>query len=111
MDREQLKQNLSGFFAECKRRGQPIADYCISDAFPGIQGTSYILEVKAPWVDDADCSDALDFLFEILFQTTEEETRKHIFSIQVLNSKDEWHCSSQPFSFDVDKNSLINITS
>jgi hypothetical protein len=42
------------------------------------------------------CSDAIYFLFDILWETTDEDVRKKIFSIQILDSKDELHCWSEP---------------
>lgn len=38
------------------------------------------------------CSEAIDFLFDTLWDTTSEEVRKKVFSIQVFDSKDELHC-------------------
>lgn len=92
MDREQLKALLEPFVARCAEKGKPIADMCIEAAFPGDLSTSYIVQVKAPWVDDLDCSEALDFLFDRLWETTDEETRRKVFSIQVLDSAAALHC-------------------
>jgi hypothetical protein len=94
MDRKKLKELLQPFVKQCSEKGKPLTDMCIEEAFPGDSSTSYIVQVKADWVDNTSCSDAIDFLFEILWETTSEETRKGIFSIQVLDAKDKLHCSS-----------------
>jgi hypothetical protein len=96
MDKEQLKNLLQPFQRKCAEKGMPVADICVEEAFPGDISTSYIIQVKAPWVDDMDCSGAIDFLFDTLWETTNEETRKKVFSIQVLDSRDVLHCMSEP---------------
>ncbi|AEI49966.1 hypothetical protein [Runella slithyformis] len=95
MDRRELKYLLKPFQEKCAENGKPLSDICIEEAFPGDTSTSYILQVKAPWVDEMYCSTALDFLFDVLWETTDEETRKKVFSIQVLDSSDELHCYSE----------------
>lgn len=92
MDRTELKQVLQPFQAKCAEKGRPVADICVEEAFPGDISTSYIIQVKAAWVDDMYCSEAIDFLFDTLWETTSQEVRKKVFSIQVLDSKDELHC-------------------
>lgn len=94
MDRTELKERLTPFQSKCSEKGKPLADICIEDAFPGDKSTSFIVKVKAPWVDDMYCSDALDFLFETLFESVDEKTREKVFSIHVMDSSDELHCWS-----------------
>jgi hypothetical protein len=96
MDRTELKDLLKPFEAKCAEKGKSLTGICIEDAFPGDSSTSFIVQVKAPWVDDMYCSDAIDFLFDILWETTDEETRKKVFFIQVIDSKGELHCVSEP---------------
>lgn len=50
--------------------------------------------MRANWVDNMNCSDAIDVLFEILWETTTVEHRKFIFSIQINDSKNYLHCWS-----------------
>jgi hypothetical protein len=95
MDRKQLKNLLEPFRAKCTEKGKPLTDICVEEAFPGDTSTSYIIQVKAPWVHGMGCSDAIDFLFDALWETTNEETRKKVFSIQVLDGRDELHCWSE----------------
>lgn len=95
MDRTELKELLTPFKAKCAEKGKPLADFCVEEAFPGDTSTSYIIQVKALWVDGMYCSEAIDFLFDTLWETTNEETRKKVFSIQVIDSKDQLHCWSE----------------
>ncbi len=95
MDRTQLKEQLKQFQEKCTDKGKPLDDLCIEEAFPGDSSTSFIIQVKAPWVDDMHCSDAIDFLFDVLWETTTEEIRRKVFSIQVLDSSDRLHCYSE----------------
>ncbi|MFN4247080.1 MAG: hypothetical protein ACK4EY_05125 [Flavipsychrobacter sp.] len=95
MDRKQLESHLIKFELACKERGRPISDMCIQEAFPGDDSTSFVIQVKAPWVDEMYCSDALDFLFDVLWDTVSEEIRRSVFSIEVLDSKEELHCVAE----------------
>jgi hypothetical protein len=92
MDREKLKEKLIPFRQKCEEKGKPLVDLCVEDAYPGDSSTSFIVKVKALWKDDMDCSEALDFLIDTLFETSDEETRKKVFSIQVIDSTDELSC-------------------
>lgn len=94
MDRTELKELLQPFQLKCAENGKPLDGICVEDAFPGDSSTSYIIQVKAPWVDGMYCSDALDFLIDRLWETTDEDLRKKVFSIQVIDKRDELHCWS-----------------
>ena len=95
MDRTELKKLLEPFKTKCAEKGRSLVNICVEEAFPGDTSTSYIIQVKAPWVDNMYCSEAIDFLFDTLWETTDEEIRKKVFSIQVIDSKDELHCWSE----------------
>lgn len=92
MDTTELKSALVVFQEACNQKGRPLTDLCIEEAFPGDESTSFIVQVKAPWVDDMDCSEALDFLFDTLWETTDENIRQKVFSILVLDSEEKIHC-------------------
>ncbi len=92
MDRNQLENSLHSFKDACQTKGRPLADMCIFEAYPGDISTSYIIQVKADWVEEMDCSVAIGFLFDTLWETSDENIRKHIFSIEILDSNDQLHC-------------------
>lgn len=94
MDRAELKKILEPFHAKCAEKGKPLLGICVEEAFPGDTSTSFIIQVKASWVDGMYCSDAIDFLFDTLWETTNEEIRKNVFSIQVIDSTSQLHCVS-----------------
>ena len=96
MDRTELKSNLKNFQDLCAKRGMPLADLCVEEAYPGDNSTSFIVKVKAAWVDDMPCSKALDFLFDVLWESSDENIRTKIFMIQVLDSSDDLHCWQSP---------------
>ena len=95
MDSKQLEANLKSFIDACKTKGRPLADFCIIEAYPGDISTSYIIQVKADWIEEMDCSEAIEFLFDTLWETSDEDVRKHIFSIEVLDKNDKLHCLSE----------------
>lgn len=95
MDREQLKEKLESFRALAEKNGYPLTDLCIEEAYPGDSSSSYIIKVLAPWVDNMDCSQALDILIDILWETVDEETRKYVFAINIHDSQDLLHCATE----------------
>lgn len=88
MDIKELEKKLQVFFEKCREKGFPLENYCIIE-----ENSEYILEVKANWIDELEsCSKALDILNDILWDTTNIETRKNIFAISILDSEEQPHC-------------------
>jgi hypothetical protein len=88
MDIKELEKKLQVFFEKCREKGFPLENYCIIE-----ENSEYILEVKANWIDELEsCSKALDILNDILWDTTNIETRKKIFAISILDSEEQPHC-------------------
>lgn len=88
MDIKELEKKLQVFFEKCREKGFPLENYCIIE-----ENSEYILEVKANWIDELEsCSKALDILNDILWDTTNIETRKNIFAISILDSEELPHC-------------------
>jgi hypothetical protein len=95
MDRNKLEQKLNASFREeCKKIGYPLIDICLDEAYPGDSSTSYIVNIIADWVKTMDCSQALDILIDVLWNTTEFEFREAIFAINVFSDKTTIHCQS-----------------
>ncbi|MBG9378780.1 hypothetical protein I5907_21285 [Panacibacter sp. DH6] len=92
MDRNELEVALQPFRDECANKGYPLLDICVFEAYPGDNSTSYIVQVKVDWVDHMDCSEAIDILFDILWEKCDEEIRKKVFSIVVMDTNDQLHC-------------------
>jgi hypothetical protein len=88
MDTRELNNRLSNFKAKCTERHFPLTGFDLKAAYPGDDSTSYFIEVKASWIADTTCSDAIDHLVDILYDTTDEETRRHVFAIKILDSRD-----------------------
>jgi hypothetical protein len=107
MDRKTtLLNKLRRFKRECETRNRTLADMCLEEAFPGDNSTSFVLKVKADWLDNLSLSEGLDILIDILWDTTSIATRTEIFSICVVNSADEFDCKNVSFT----ENSLVNVT-
>jgi hypothetical protein len=95
MDRKSdLMNKLETFRLECEKAEKPLMDICLEEAFPGDNSTSFILKVKALWLDELSLSRGLDVLLAILWATTDIPTRTQIFSICVVNSNEEIDCKT-----------------
>lgn len=92
MDRKELEAHLKPFFEKCAQDDYPI-EYELCAAYPGDVHTSYIIQIKAPWVDAMDCNEALSIIIDRLWDTVEENIREKIFAINILDSHQELHCS------------------
>jgi len=102
MDRTELIKKLHPFLNACTSKGYPIRDLCLEEAYPGVSSTSFIVEVVAEWVDGlGSCSQALDILIDILWDTVDEQTRRHIFALYILDNQDMLHCASEPLHEEV----------
>ncbi len=99
MDREQLEQNLVAFCAKASMEGKPIDIEGTSMAYPGVNGTSFTVHIKAlNWADDLSCAEMLDVLIPILWDSTERETRRFIFALNVFNKNGSSNCN-HPMSY------------
>jgi hypothetical protein len=88
MDTKQLETKLELFFQTCKERSYQIETYCLI-----ANETDFTLEVKSKWIDKINsCSEVLDILLPILWETTSLDTRQQIFAISVLDSNEQPHC-------------------
>lgn len=95
MDRTELMKKLQPFKAKCAEMGKPLLDINLEEAYPGDSSTSYIVQVKADWFGDTTLYGAIDILFDILFETTEAETRRFVFYIQISKNNDKMHSLSE----------------
>lgn len=94
MDSKELNKRLIKFIEGCKEKGYPLDELCLVPAYPGINDSSYDVQVKGGWLSQTICSDALEILIDILFDTTDVETRTNIFCIKILNKNEVVSCQS-----------------
>ncbi len=101
MDRKQLENTINKelylFREESARRGYPLREACLVpfEAWRPM----YNIEVYADWIENMDCSDVLDILTPIMFDTMSEDARRNIFIIKILDKDDVVHCIEEsPFA-------------
>lgn len=97
MDSAELNQRLQPFFKSCAEKGKAIEKYTIEEAYPGDPTTSYFVNVKSAWLDTLSTSEALDILFDTLWETADVETRTKVFAIKLFKSNKELK-NSQPIT-------------
>ncbi len=78
---------MNPFREKCAQKGRPLSGFGIKEALPGDISTSYIIQVKASWMNAMPFSEALEFLIDILWETTDVETRRKIFTIQLMDNR------------------------
>ena len=86
MDKKQLEIALETFRGACKEKGHPIDRMCLDEAYPGVFDSSYNLQISAGWTHKLSCWESIDFLFDVLFETTSADVRKCIFMIQITDA-------------------------
>lgn len=87
MDRAELMKALEPFSARCADLGRPLDSIKLEEAYPGDSSTSYIVQVEAAWANGRSLWYAIDFLFDVLFETVPYKTRTKVFTIQVLRQQ------------------------
>ncbi len=93
MDREQLELELSNFCQESSKREYPIVIDGLSEAYPGVANSSVTVHIRVEdWAGGMSCSSILDQLLPILFDSTSDNARRQIFSIDVYNVVDGFNC-------------------
>lgn len=87
MDRAELIKALEPFSLRCADLGRPLDNIKLEDAYPGDSSTSYIVQVEAAWANGRSLWYAIDFLFDVLFETVSYKTRTKVFTIQVIRQQ------------------------
>ncbi|MFV0345467.1 MAG: hypothetical protein ACK5IQ_04375 [Bacteroidales bacterium] len=90
MDRKELNKKLRPFIQKAESDCYPL-DFCLEEAYPGDNATSYILKVKATWIDEMSCSEAISTLSEILWETVDSTSSPPLvyyeFIVYICKSK------------------------
>lgn len=60
----------------------------LEEAYPGDSSTSYIIRVEAAWANGRSLWYAIDFLFDVLFETVPYNVRTSVFTIQMIRQLD-----------------------
>ncbi len=96
MDRKELTNKLSPFLAACARAGYPLKEVRLEEAFPGVSTTSFNVKIAAEWLAAlGSSSKALDILIEILWETVDQDTRRHIFALNLYDTQEKLHRMSR----------------
>jgi hypothetical protein len=100
MDRKtELAGKLEKFRLKCEENKKPLMDMWLEEAFPGDNSTSFVVKVRAKWLDKLSLSEGLDILLDILWKTTDIPTRIQIFAISVINTNDKNYKNLPPTNF------------
>jgi len=87
MDRAELMKALEPFRVRCAAMGRPLDSIRLEEAYPGDSSTSYIVQVEAEWANGRSLWYAIDFLFDVLFDTVPYSVRKSVFTIQMIRQQ------------------------
>ena len=94
MDKRKLELELKRFCQACAEKKYPIVIEGISEAYPGIEGTSYTVHIKvSDWSSDISCSEVLDKILPVLNEVTSDKARAFIFSLDVYNDENGMNCN------------------
>lgn len=103
MDKEQLISEVKKFAKQCAFAKRPINSFCLNEAYPGDSSTSYFLDIKADWIEEGECFDAISFFTDVMFDIMTVEARRKIFSIRVFTNEEALHCDSGEISHVINK--------
>ncbi|MDD5271788.1 MAG: hypothetical protein PHU14_03625 [Methylovulum sp.] len=91
MDRKELESKLQVFQAQCAAQDHPIKEITLEEAYPGIDSTSFIVRFSAAgnWFAQSqeDRASLLERFVDILWESTDQTTRKAIFTLSLNDEK------------------------
>jgi len=83
MDRSELKQRLRAFEQVGQSGSRLFQVVRLDDDTSGFGNGTYIVRILAPWASGKSFDEIMDPLLELLWQTTDPETRGAISSLRV----------------------------
>ncbi len=84
MDSTTLKQQLAAFVELGKQEGKPFTIVRFDEAIPGIATGRFIVRIVAPWAGQPGMEDVYRVLTNLLWRTTDAETRR---AVSALNAR------------------------
>lgn len=95
MDRNELKTRLAEF-ERLGRDGQVSFRLArLDESTSGLERGQFVLRIIAPWAAGKSFDEIMDPLLDILWQSTDEETRGGISAIQVAPDEETWEVARQ----------------
>lgn len=95
MDIKQLKLNVNKYIVAMKKDGKDFLFVALIPTYPGIDDTSYILQVKADWIDRIHCKKVFDYMIPKMFEVLDQPTRRCINRIDIFDEKSDIYCMSK----------------
>lgn len=83
MDREELKRRLIPFEKLGEQRGLPFTILRYDEPASGLERGRYALRIVAPWAAGKSFDEKMDAIIDLLWDSTDVETRSGISSILV----------------------------
>jgi hypothetical protein len=94
MDIKDLKTQVENYIKAMKEDGHNFQFVALIPTYPGISDTSYILQVKADWIQD--CFTAFEYMTPKMFEVIKDvSVRKCLNRIDIYNEHNELHCRSE----------------
>ena len=95
MDRDELKRRLAEF-EQLGRSGQlPFRVARLDEPASGLERGAYVVRIVAPWAAGKSFDEIMDPLLDVLWQSTDEETRGSISAIYVVPNEETWEIAGQ----------------
>ena len=87
MDRTELARRLAAFVALGQREGLPFRIVRFDNEFPGVETGTYAVRVVAPWAAGKSFGERMDPLIDLLWRSTDRDTRGGIAYLDVSASE------------------------
>lgn len=95
MDKHELRTRLAEFERLGTSERLPFRVARLEEPASGLERGAYVLRIVAPWAAGKSFDEIMDPLLEVLWQSTDEETRGSISSIYVVPSEEAWETAKQ----------------
>jgi hypothetical protein len=91
MDEKQLVKNIQKVLNSFQEESKTFDFVSIEPAYQGFHD-SFILNLRADWLDELPCHESLQIITDRIFQLLDSNTIKHINSIHLLDRASELPC-------------------
>ena len=95
MDIKQLIEEVRKYIAAMEVEGKKFSFVALIPTYPGVSDSSYILQVKADWIEQTYCKKVFDYMIPKMFEVLEQPTRELINRIDIFDKKGELHCIAE----------------
>ena len=89
-----MKSDIKKYIESIKKDGKDFSFVALIPTYPGLANTSYILQVKADWIENTYSKKVFDYMVPKMFEILDQPTRMCINRIDIFDENGDIYCMS-----------------